>query len=646
MAEKQTSKPKSKPGGKAKTGQHQFQAETARLLHLMVHSVYSNREIFLRELISNAADACDKLRYEAVTAPELTADDSDLKITVMLDEKSGVLTVADNGIGMDERELIDNLGTIARSGTRAFLEQLEKDKKADISQIGQFGIGFYSAFMVADTIEVLSAKAGDDKPRLWSSDGSGTFSVTAPKKSDAAAVSRGTQVRLHLKKDAKEFLEAGRIEQIVRSYSDHVAVPIELIEIKDGKPEDPRQINTARALWMRPKKEIKPEQYNEFYGHVGGLFGEPAHIIHYRAEGRHEYSVLMFVPGEKPFDLFDPDRKGRTKLYVKRVFITDDAVILPPYLRFMRGVVDSEDMPLNISREMLQDNPIVTAIKTAVTNRVLSELGKLRDKQAEDYDEVWSNFGPVLKEGLYEDLEHRDKLLSLARFETTASNGGLRSLDDYVADMKDKQTAIYYLAGEDKDQIAASPHVEGFKSRGVEVLLLSDPVDSFWTTTATGFEGKPFKSITQGADDLAAFDEEKADDDKSDVSALATLIAHVKQTLGEEVSDVKRSHRLTDSAVCLVAAEGGLDKGLEKILARSKPEGMPGGAQILEINPDHSLIKALVAQSAKPKSDSQMADMAWLLYDLARILEGDPVAQAPQFAERLTKIMGQALEGD
>ena len=513
---------------------HSFQAEVAKLLHLMVHSVYSEREVFLRELISNAADALDKLRYEAVTDETLLADDSDLKITLETNPDAKTLTIRDNGIGMGEQELIDNLGTIARSGTKAFIEQLSATKpEGDAPQlIGQFGVGFYSAFMVADHVDVVSRRAGEDTAWLWQSDGAQGFSLDKAPEDAAQEVIRGTRITLHLKEDAREFLDAMRIEQIVRTYSDHISFPIMLktparpededqedkqedqtdrtetsTEDKDGdtgaKPAtEERQLNDASALWTRPKSEITQDQYKEFYHHNAASFDDPALTIHYQAEGRHSFTALLFLPTMRPFDLYDPNRKGRIKLYVRRVFITDDADLLPSYLRFVRGVIDSEDMPLNISREMLQNNPIVGAIRKAVTNRVLNEIKKLAEKDAETFEKLWEDFGPVLKEGLYEDTERRDTLYDIARFHTS-SGESWRTLKDYLTDMHENQTAVYYLTGENLEQLKASPQLEGYRARDIEVLLLADPVDSFWVTSALGFEGKPFKSITQGEADLS-----------------------------------------------------------------------------------------------------------------------------------------------
>ena len=566
-----------------KTQSHNFQAEVAKLLHLMVHSVYSDRDVFLRELISNAADALDKLRYEAIGKPDLIAGDADLAITITPDKTAKTLTITDNGIGMSEKELIDNLGTIAKSGTQAFMEQV-RTAKSDVHLIGQFGVGFYSSFMVAAKVDVISRKAGETDAFLWSSDGSGTFTVTPA----GADQPRGTSIVLHMKDDAQEFLEDWKIEEVVRAYSDHIAHPIRLA----AGPQTTRQVNEASAIWTRPKADITQDQYKEFFGHITGAYADPALTIHYKAEGRHEYTVLLFVPGEKPFDLYDPERRGRQKLYVRRVFITNDAELLPPYLRFVRGVIDSEDMPLNISREMLQHNPQVAAIRKAVTNKVLSELKKCFETEPEKAKKIWEAFGPVLKEGLYEDMERRDQLFEIARFNTTRREG--ITLKDYVAELKANQTAIYYLTAEDEPKAKASPQLEGFAARGIEVLLLTDAVDAFWVRLALGFDGKPFKSVTQGAADLDPVPLEKeAPTDDADLGATATLIAVIKQTLGDQVADVRKSSRLTDSPVCLVASEQALDRTLEKLLARQGTTDVKVSKPVLELNAGHALIQAL-----------------------------------------------------
>ena len=615
-----------------------FEADVAKLLNLIVHSVYSDKEVFVRELISNAADACEKLRYEAIASPDLLGDDPTLRITLLIDADNKRLTVEDNGIGMSREELVQGLGTIAHSGTKAFLDRIEAAQSSEgATLIGQFGVGFYSAFMVADRVEVFSRRAGSDEAWQWSSDGKGTFSV-APAALDAAP-RRGTRVVLHLMEDAKPYSERFRLEHIVRTQSGHVPVPIAFVE-KPGA--EPSALADGAALWAKPKSDISTADYTDFYRSLAGHLDEPDVTIHFRAEGRHEYTVLAFIPGSRPFDLFDVDRKGRIKLYVKRVFITDEAEILPRYLRFVRGLVDSADLPLNISREMIQESAILTAIRKGVTSRVLGDLDKLAEKEPETYAKIWDNFGAVLKEGIYGDFERRDALLALCRFKTTGSAGAWRSLKDYVASLKDNQTAIYYLAGDDIARLEASPHLEGFRARGVEVLLLTDPIDSFWVTSAPSFDGKPFKSVTQGAADLALIPrlDAKQEGAPETDKAVTDFLAFIKETLGEAVSDVRASDRLTDSAVCLVAPEYGPDRQLEKLLAgtgRINSTAKP----ILEINPRHDIVVALAALG-----DDDLAfkrDAAHLLFDEARVLEGERPADARLFCERLARILTRSL---
>ncbi|MGI9512220.1 MAG: molecular chaperone HtpG [Anderseniella sp.] len=613
----------------------QFQAEVTKLLHLMVHSVYSEREVFLRELISNASDACDKLRYEALKNDTLMQAGGDLRITISLDKKSKVLTIADTGIGMNAKELADNLGTIARSGTQAFMEQMETAKKKgdkDTSLIGQFGVGFYSSFMIAEHVDVVSRRAGAKRVNVWSSDGTGTYTVSEYKGDDAPE--RGTSIRLKLRKDAKEFLEDQRLQYVVRTYSDHVSHPIYLGD---------EQVNSGSAIWARGKSDVTDEQHREFFGHVAGVIGDPAMTIHYRAEGRNEYSVLLYVPGEKPFDLFDPERKGKQKLYVRRVFITDEAEMLPSYLRFVRGVIDSEDMPLNISREMLQDNPTVHAIRKAVTKRVLNELKKCADKKPEVFANIWSAFGSVIKEGLYEDMERRDQLYDICRFRSTVSEGKeTASLADYVSRMKENQSGIYYLTGDDAAKAEVSPQLEGYKARGIEVLLLTDPVDAFWVRTSLGYDGKQFKSVTQGGADLdeIPLEDKKDKNDKSDDAATAALMTALKTALGEAVQDVAKSTRLTSSPVCIVAGDQGFDRTLEKYLAQQQGKTSIS-APVLEINADHALIAKLAERAGKGED---MGDAARLLLDQAVILEGEVPEDAVGFADRLSKLMQQVYE--
>ena len=597
-----------------------FQAEVAKLLQLMVHSVYSDRDVFLRELISNASDALDKLRYEAIAKPELLEKEPTLAITITPDKTAKTLTITDTGIGMTADELAGNLGTIAKSGTEAFV----KKAKDAPDLIGRFGVGFYAAFMVADKVVVTSRKAGAARTHSWTSDGLGTFTVE-----EADKTPRGTTIVLHLKDDAADYFEPWKIESVVKSYSDHIAHPIQLA----GEGE-PRQINSGSAIWTRAKSEVSEEQHKEFFAALSHGGGDPVLTIHYRAEGRHEYNVLLYVPAEKPFDLYDPERKGRQKLYVRRVFIADDAQLLPPYLRFVRGVVDSSDMPLNLSREMLQNNPDVAAMRKALTNRVLTELKKLSEKDAATFTRIWEQFAPVIKEGLYEDFERRDQILEFARFASTKAP--VLTLKDYVAGLKENQTAIYYITGEDAAKAAASPQLEGYKARNIEVLLLTDPVDSFWVRTVMGFEGKPFVSVTQGAGDIDNI--KPADAPKEDVKtdeATDALISKLKAALGDKVKDVRVSKRLTESAVCLVN-DATMDRNLERLLSRQKDSGVSVSAPVLEINAGHGLIKALA------KSDD-VADAAQLLLDQAYILEGEQLADPAGFARRMGAVMQKAF---
>jgi molecular chaperone HtpG len=616
---------------------HAFQAEVAELLRLMVHSVYSETEIFLRELISNASDACDRLRYETIAKPELMGDGLDLGIRIIADAAAGTLAIADTGIGMDRQELIDNLGTIARSGTRAFMSRLAQAQDGS-ALIGQFGVGFYSAFMVADRIEVTSRRAGTGEAWAWLSAGSAGFEVAPATEDQAKRVVRGTEVVLHLKADAKHYLDSHEIERVVRTYSDHILFPIELT---DGKGHA-RQINSASAIWQRPKSELKPEDYAKAYRTIAGALDEPAMTLHYKAEGRQAYAVLLFAPSRAPFDLLDPERKGRVKLYVRRVYISDDADLLAPYLRFVRGVIDSEDLPLNISREMLQKNPQVAQIRKAVTSRVISELESLAGRDAAAYAKIWDAFGPVLKEGIYEDPERRDQLLALARFTTTKA-GGHRPLKEYVADLKPNQTAIYYLVGDSVDRLKASPMLEAARARGVEVLLLTDPIDAFWTALAPGFDGKPLKSLSQGDVDFGlvpVLDQGAAAETKPAAVDDAVIIAAVKAVLGERVSDVRASQRLTDSAACLVAANSGPDRELERLLARQKRG--PGAKPILELNMGHVLVKAISAARLGAREED-VRDVSEFLLDQAQILDGEVPADPAAFAKRANRLVARGL---
>ena len=620
------------------TETHAFQAEVSRLLHLMVHSVYSNRDIFLRELVSNAADACEKLRYLALETPELMGEDADLAITIAADGEAKTLTIADNGIGMSRDELIENLGTIAKSGTRAFLEAAGQTGNKASNLIGQFGVGFYSAFMVAKRVVVTSRRAGHAEAWTWISDGMNGYEILPAAEADAPA--RGTVIRLELADESLDYAEEATVERIVETYSAHVPVPVRFVKLG----EEAKALSDGSALWAKPKSEITAEAYREFYGNVSGQWDEPAMTLHYKAEGRHEYTVLLFTPSMKPFDLFDPARKGHIKLYVRRVFIADDVDLLPHWLRFVRGVVDSEDLPLNLSREMLQHNPVLEAIRKAVTSRILSELAKLAESDAEKFAGVWEAFGPVIKEGLYEDTDRRDALFEIARFKTTTSAGGTRTLKDYVAGLKDNQTRIYYLLADDLARAEASPHLEGFRARGIEVLLLTDPVDAFWVRTALGYEGKPFQSVTQGASDLDAIPvtEEAPKPEPSDLAGVAALVEKLKAMLGDKVSEVRTSTRLASSPACLVAPEFGPDKQFEKIMARHQGAS-PFARPVLEINPNHHLVVAIAARVGK--DDELVEDAGHLLYGQARVADGEAPEDPADFGRRLARVLEKALEG-
>ena len=621
-----------------------FEAEVGKLLDIVAHSLYSHKEIFLRELISNASDACDRLRYAALTDPGLIEGEGDFRITLSVDRKARTVTLADNGIGMSRADLVENLGTIARSGTQAFVERLSGDANNDMALIGQFGVGFYSTFMVAGKVEVLTRKAGETEAWLWASDGKGEYTV-----SEGVRETRGTTVTVHLAKGEDEFLGEERLGGIVKTYSDHIPIPIVL---EDADKE--QTLNQASALWTRPKKEITSQQYTEFYHHVGHTFDDPWLTLHNSVEGILSYTNLLFIPSTQPFDLFLPERKQQVKLYVKRVFITDDCEgLVPGYLRFLRGIVDSEDLPLNISREMLQRDPKLARIRSGLVKRVLAELKKKADKKPDDYATFWDNFGAVLKEGLYEDRENRDRILAISRFHTTAGDG-LVGLDTYVDRMLDGQEAIYTISGEDGQSLRQSPQLEGFAARGVEVLLLTDPVDEFWVPALGSYRDKPFKSATRGGADLgkitAREDADKAAKKAKKKKAPAAadvdrLTAAFKVALGDAVKDVRASERLTDSPVCLVADEADLDMHLERLLKQHRQ--MDAGQvtpRILEVNPRHALIRRLADLARDGDgADGVLADAALLLLDQARIVEGEPIPDPAAFSRRLASMMEKGL---
>lgn len=616
-----------------------FQAEVSRLIDIVANALYAKREVFLRELVSNASDACDRLRYAALTQPELLADDAELAIGLQPDSQAVTLTVSDNGIGMNRDDLVANLGTIARSGTAQFLEQLG-EKKGEVDLIGQFGVGFYSAFMVADRVIVETRRAGDAQGWRWESDGRSGFTLT---ETEAAPV-RGTRVILHLKEDAKEFLEASRLRQIVKTYSDHLAVPVRLL----GQG-DPERLNSEGALWTRPKSEIEDEQYKEFYHHVAHAFDDPWAWLHFKVEGVMEYTGLLFVPSTAPWDLFDPERRHGVKLYVKRVFIAEGVeTLVPSYLRFLRGIIDSEDLPLNVSRETLQYSPVLGRMKSALVKRVLAELDNRAQKNPEDYDRFWDVFGAVLKEGLYEDAGQREALLKLARFRSTKFDGWT-SLSDYIARMRPGQEKIYVITGDELEALRRSPQLEGFAAKGVEVLLLTDPIDEFWVPAVGEFEGKQFQSVTRAGADLDAIEaeeggKEEGQDESLEGSDLATLVAWLKTALSDSVKDVRASKRLTSSPVCLVADEGDMDLHLARLLRHSQraPAEAP---RVLEINPGHALIRRLAAQvkAGGNGGGESLQEAAHLLLDQARILEGEAPLDPAAFARRLSTFVERGL---
>jgi molecular chaperone HtpG len=627
-----------------------FEAEVGRVLDLVINSLYKERAIFLRELISNGSDACDKLRYESLSRPELLADDPELKIRILVDPNERVVTVADNGIGMDRDELAQNLGTIARSGTARFLAQLSGDKAKDLNLIGQFGVGFYSVFMVADKVVVRARKAGDPQGWVWASDGRAGFTVG---ESDEP-LPRGVAVSLHLKDDAKEFLSEWRLRGIVKTYSDHIAQPI-ILEVRpkagDSKTKrEPEQINQASALWTRPKSEITEEQYKELYHHVAHSFDDPFARIHFSAEGVLTYSAILFVPSRKPFDLWDPTRQHGVKLYVRRVFITDRlGELLPRWLRFVAGVVDSEDLQLNVSRETLQHGAVVAKMRKTLVKRLLDELArKAKEPAAEEgaapgWEAFWSEFGPVLKEGLYEDGESRERLLEIARFRSTRGPGWT-SLEGYLARMREGQEEIYYITGDNAQSLRTSPQLEAALAKGVEVLLMDDPVDEFWLAAVADHKGRKLRSLTRGEVDLSGIkaEGEAKEEPRPDEADLGRLIARIKLALGEAVQDVRPSKRLKDSAVCLVAEDQGMDLRLERILKQHHQIDALA-RRVLEINPGHPLVHRMSELAKQDGGGQDLDELARLLLDQARIIEGEPLPDPGAFSRRMSAFLARGL---
>ena len=603
-----------------------FQAEVSKLLDLVANSLYSEREIFLRELISNSADACEKLRYQSLSKKNLLKDEKDLKINIRVSKKKKIIEIEDNGIGMTKQELIDNLGTIARSGTSKFIEAMKNKKDGEISAIGQFGVGFYSSYMVSDKVDVLSKDAENNEINLWSSNGKESYSIESAKKEK-----RGTCITLNIKKDADEFLDSFRLRSIITKYSNYIPFPIYLKDLDDKEKEE--KINEGSPLWLKDKKDIKEEDYKQFYNNISFNFDEPLKTIHYNAEGVISYKALVYLPTNQPMDLFNADRKNKIKLYVQKVFITDECEdIIPNWLRFIPGVVDSQDISLNISREMLQNNPIINKIKKGLTNKILSEIESLAKKEKGKFETFWGNFGPVLKEGLYEHNDHHEKILPLLRFENSINNKKI-SLDEYVKIFAKDQKEIYYFANTDKEHIKNSPQLEVFADKKIPVLFMVDAVDEFWIQNVNKFKDFEFKSITKGKVDVSKIGENKKQENKKIDNKINDLINILKTELKDNISDVIVSKRLTKSPILLVAEETGMDINMEKLM-KMHNQKTPASKKILEVNPSHPMIINL--SNNLTKIDHRK--MSNLILDQANILDGNVLSNPTGYLESLTEI--------
>jgi molecular chaperone HtpG len=618
-----------------------FQTEVSQLLKLMINSLYSNKEIFLRELISNGSDAGDKLRFEALTDPGLFEADTELKIQISVDRDARTITVSDNGIGMSRQEVIDNIGTIAKSGTREFLDRLTGDKAADANLIGQFGVGFYASFIIADKVTLTTRRAGlgAEHGVRWESTGEGDYTVETVTKED-----RGTDVTLHLREGEEEMLEGVRLRSIVRRYSDHITLPIlmkkeewDAEKSEHVVKEEDEQVNEASALWARSKSEITDEQYQEFYKHVGHDFEPPLAWAHAKVEGRHEYTQLLYIPGRAPFDIWDREHRHGLKLYVKRVFIMDDAEqLLPAYLRFVRGVVDSSDLPLNVSREILQESKDVEAIRKGCVNRVLGLIEGLAENQPEDFAKFWKEFGRVLKEGVGEDFSNKERISKLLRFASTHDDNEEQtvSLADYVGRMKEGQDKIYYVTADTHTAASSSPHLEIFRTKGVEVLLLSDRVDEWVASNLNEFDGKQLSSVAKGDLDLGQLGDEEKQAQEKEAGEHKDLVERVKNTLGENVQDVRVTFRLTDSPACLVADENAMSMNLERML-KAAGQSVPSTKPILELNPGHPIVQRLKSES----DDDRFGDWSRILFDQATLAEGGNLEDPSAFVKRLNGLM-------
>lgn len=611
----------------------EFKAEVSKVLDIVIHSLYSNAEIFLRELVSNASDACDKLRYALLIHPELAPETEPTKITIEPNAKNDTLTITDTGIGMTKEDLINHLGTIARSGSAEFISALTGDKQKDMALIGQFGVGFYAAFMVADKVTVYTRKVGADSGYVWESTGTDSFTISADE-----TLPIGTSVVLHLKPEAKEYLEPVRLRYLIRQYSDHIEWPIIL------KNEDKTEtINSSSALWAKPKTDISPKQYKDFYQTVSHAFDDPWMTLHYKAEGIINYTALMFIPTKQPFNLFQPDRKSGIQLYVNRVFISDDIKgIMPNYLRFVTGVIDTNDLPLNVSREMLQKTPVIAKIKKGIVKRILSELKK-RAEDKTDYLKFWESFGIVFKEGLYEPVDEREEVAELCRFHSTL-NDDIISFADYVNAMRPEQEHIYYLSGKDVNTLKNNPQLEGFIARKIPVLLLTDPIDEFWVQTYQDYKGKKFVSVMHAKQDLEkiALDAQQEGDVLSEKQSKA-ITKQIKKVLGDKINDVQLTERLTKSPIALITPEGQMSLHLEQLMKAHGQQIAMKSERVVEINPRHPLILKLADLIERKESEDKVNDAIWVLYDQTLIAEGEPISDPALFTKRLSSFILSGL---
>lgn len=611
----------------------EFQTEAKQLLHLMIHALYSHKEVFLRELISNASDALDKIRFEALTNPAIKFSESDLAIHIKLDKTAKTITISDNGIGMSRQEVVENIGTIARSGSKAFLEKMTGDQKADSNLIGQFGVGFYSVFMVASSVKLITKRAGTDDPAVqWESSGESDFTIT-----EATKDSHGTEITIYLKEDEQTYAEHWQVQALIKKYSDFIAFPIYLPNDK-GQEEI---VNQTKPLWRRSPSEITAEQYEEFYQQVLGGFGKPLSTLHNRAEGTMEYSSMLFIPEKAPLDLFSYERKHGVKLYVKRVFIMDNCKeLLPDYLRFVRGIVDSEDLPLNVSREILQKNPVIDRIRKAMVGKILGKLKEMSENEPENYKKFWGEFGPVLKEGLHIDYENKDKLLEIIRFQSSMgkSKDDLISLKTYIERMRPDQKDIYYITGDNREIVEKSPHLEIFKAKSIEVLYLVDPIDEFIVQDIYNFEGKQLKSVTQGDLDLGELDKDEQTAKKKAESKFKKLSERIKNILADSVKEVRITTRLKDSPACLVADENAMGAHMEKLM-KAMGQEIPQSKRILEINAEHPILQNMNARYEKDAKDSELEEWAKLLFEQALIAEGQMVPDPLAYSKRVNGIL-------